>query len=105
MNKETKSRKSKRENIIDEDIDLFNFFELASSDKIYVTTLNPHEIKKEILQDFRGDFELNGLMVIGTVENKTNTSLRNMDDFGNCNNATDVDYDSEDVTFTGYVFE
>ena len=44
-------------------------------------------------------------MFIGTVENKTNISLRKMDDFGNYINATDVDYDSEDVTFTGYVFE
>ena len=28
-----------------------------------------------------------------------------MDDFGSYKNATDVDYDSEDVTFTGYVYK
>ena len=37
-------RKEKKENKIDEDIDSGRLFELASSDKIYVTELNLHEI-------------------------------------------------------------
>ena len=28
-----------------------------------------------------------------------------MDDFESCKNAKDVDYDSTDVTFTGYVYK
>ena len=40
-----------------------------------------HEIKDEILQDYTGDFELNGKMIIGPVEHKTNIRFKNMDDF------------------------
>ena len=89
--------------MVEEDIDLGRFFELASSNKIYVKTLKLHEIKDEILQDYTGDFESNGLMIIGHVEHKANIRFKNMDDFENYINAIDVDYDSEDVTFTGYV--
>ena len=44
-------RRQKRQNLIDEDIDLGRFFELATSNKIYVNSLKLHEIKNEILQD------------------------------------------------------
>ena len=94
-------RRQKRENMV-EDIDLTRFFELATSNKIYVNNLNLHEIKNEILQDYTGDFELNGKMIIGPTEHKTNIRFKNMDDFENYINAIDVDYDSEDVTLTGY---
>ena len=40
-------RKRKRENIV-EDIDIGRFFELATTDKIYVTRLNLHETKMKI---------------------------------------------------------
>ena len=56
-----------------EDIDLGRFFELATSNKIYVNNLNLHEIKNENLQDYTGDFELNGKMIIGAIEHKTTT--------------------------------
>ena len=106
-NKETKriERRQKRENVVEEDINLGRFFELVSSDKIYVNNLNLYEIKNEILQDYTGDFELNGKMIIGPVEHKTNIRFKNMDDFEKYINAIDVDYDSEDVTFTGYVYK
>ena len=42
-------RKQKWENIIKEDVDLGNLFGLASSDKFYVTGLNLHGTKSEIL--------------------------------------------------------
>ena len=42
-----------------EDIDLGRFFELATSNKINVKSLNLQEIKTEILKDYTGDFELN----------------------------------------------
>ena len=51
-----------------EDIDIGRFFELATTDRKYVNGLNLHEIKNEILEDYTGDFELNGKMIIGPVE-------------------------------------
>ena len=94
----------KRENMV-EDVDLGRFFEMATSDELYVNNLNLYEIKNEILQNYTGDFELNGKMIIGPVEHKTNIRFKNMDDFERYINAIDVDYDSEDVTFTGYVYK
>ena len=105
-NKEIKQneRQQKRENMI-EDIDLGRIFELATSNKIFVNNLNLHEVKNEISQGYRGDFELNGKMFIGPVEHKTNIRYKNMDDFERYIDAIDVDYDSEDVTFTGYFYK
>ena len=42
-----------------------------------------------------------GIMIIGTVEHKTNIRFEKMDDFESYINAKDIDYDSENVTFTG----
>ena len=98
-------RRQNRENLVEEDIDLGRFFELATSNKLYVNKLNLHEIKNEILQGYTGDFELNGKMIIGPNEHKTNIRFENMDDFEKYINAIDIDYDSEDVTFTGYVYK
>ena len=94
-NKETKQnqRKQKRENMV-EDIDLARFFELATSNKLYVNILNLHEIKNEILQDYTCDFELNGVKIIGPTEHKTNIRFKNMDDYESYLNAMDIDYDS-----------
>ena len=64
-----------------------------------------HEIKNEILQDYTGDFELHGKMIIGPIEHKTNIRFENMDDFERYTNAIGIGYDSEDVTFTGYVYK
>ena len=80
-------RRQKRQNLIDEDVDLGRLFELATSNKIYVNNLNLHEIKNEILQHYTGDFELNELMIIGTIEHKTNIRFKNMNDFENYINA------------------
>ena len=88
-----------------DDIDLGRFFELATSNKIYVNKLNLHEIKNKILQDYTSDFELNGKMIIGPVEHKTNIRFKSMDDFERYINAIDIDYDSEEVIFTGYVYK
>ena len=88
-----------------EDIDLGRFFELATAFKIYVNSLNSQEIKKEILQDYTGVFELKGLLIIGPVEHKTNIRFKNIDDFESYKSAIDIDYDSEDVIFTVYVFK
>ena len=105
MKKKQNERNQKIENMIDEDIDLSRFFELTTTDKIYITGFSLHEIKNEILLDSKGDFELNGSMVIGPTEHKTNNRFKNMDDFENYINAIDIDYDSEVVTFTGYFYK
>ena len=94
----------KKENMV-EDIDIGRFFELATSNNINVNNLNLHEIKNETLKDYTGDFELIGKMIIGPVEQKTNIRFKKMDDFGRYINAIDIDYDSEDVIFTGYVYK
>ena len=44
-------------------------------------------------------------MIIGPIEHKTNIRYKNMDDFENYIKAINVDCDSEDDTFTGYVYE
>ena len=97
-------RIQRREDMV-EDIDIGRFFKLATSDKIYVNNLNLHEIKNEFLQDYTGDFELNGKMIIGPVEYKTNIRFKNIDDFERYINAIVIDYDSEDVIFIVYVYK
>ena len=73
--------------------------------EVYVNGLNLYEIKTQILQEYTGDFELNELIIIGPIEDKTNIRFKKMDDFESYINAIDVDYDSEDVIFTGYIFK
>ena len=105
-NKETKQNERRQKiEIKVKDNDLGRFSELATSNKIYINNLNLHEIKNEILQGYTGDFELNGLLIIGTIEHKTNIRFKIMDDFETYMNAIYIDYDSEDVTFTGYVYK
>ena len=105
-NKEIKQneRRQKRENMVGEDIDLGRFFELATTIKKIVNGLYLHEIKSEILEDYTGDFELIGSMLIGEIEQKTNMRFKNTDDFETYINAKDNGgYDSEDVIFTGWL--
>ena len=98
-------KEKKRENTKDENIDFGNFFDLASSDKIYVTRLKLHENRSETLLNFAGDFELNASMDNGPVDRRPNNRFRIMDDFESYINARDIDYDSGDVTFTGFVYK
>ena len=89
-----------------EDIDTGRFFELATTDRQYVNALNLHEIKNEILEDYTGDFELIGSMLVGEIEQKTNIRFKNVDDFESYINAIDNSgYDSEDVVFTGWLYK
>ena len=101
----TKKKKTKKENITDEYIDLSRFFELASNNKIYVSRLNLHEIETKILLDYKGDFEMIESMLIGEVEQKTNVRFENNDDIETYINAIDVNYDSEDVFLTGLFYK
>ena len=45
-------RRQKRQNINDEDIDIGKFFEVATTERIYVNNLNLHEIKNELSLDY-----------------------------------------------------
>ena len=97
-------KENKRENIV-EDIDKGRFYELATTNKIYVNGLNLHETKNEILEDYTGDFESIGSMLIGEIEKKTNIRFEIVDDFETYINALDNGgYDSEDVLFTGWLY-
>ena len=98
-------RRQKRENMV-EDINIGRFFELATTDRQYVNALNLHEIKIETLEDYTGDFELIGSMLVGEIEQKTNIRFKNVDDFESYINAIDSSgYDSEDVIFTGWLYK
>ena len=91
-------RRQKRKKMV-EDIDL------GTGDKNYVNNLNLLEIKNEILQEYPGNFELNGKRIVGPIQHKTIFRFKNMNDFERYINAIDVNYDSEDVTFTGYIYK
>ena len=106
-NKEIKrnERRQRKENMV-EDIDIGRFFELATTDRQYVNGLNLHEIKNDILEDYTGDFELIGSMLVGEIEQKTNIRFKNVDDFESYINAIDNSgYDSEYVIFTGWLYK
>ena len=45
-----------------------------------------------------------GSMLISGIEKKTIVRLKDVDNVENYNNAIDVDYDSEDVIFTGWLY-
>ena len=44
-------------------------------------------------------------MTVGSFEKKTNIRFKNVDDFDTYMNAIDIDYDSADVAFSGYVYK
>ena len=61
-------RKQKRKKLIDDVFGLVRFFELATTNEIYVNSLNLHENKNELFIDCLGDFETIGSMLIGRIE-------------------------------------
>ena len=63
-------------------------------------------MKKSInLLEYTSGFELKRSTVIGPIKHKTKLRFRNSDNFESYINAIVNDYDSEDFTFTGYVFK
>ena len=78
---------------------------MATSNKIYGEGSSLHEIKNEYFLDDTRVFKLNGSMLLGLVEHKTNIRFKIMDDSEKYINAIDIDYDSGDVTFTGHVYK
>ena len=93
-------RKQKIENVV-EDIDICRCFELTTTNKRYVNGLYLNETTSGFLEDYTGDFELIGSMMIGEVEQKTKTRFRNVDDIETYFKAADNGgCVSEDVIFT-----
>ena len=60
--------KQKREILVEEYFNSGDIFELATTNKKYVNGLNLHEIESKNLDDYTGDFELIGSMLIGEIE-------------------------------------
>ena len=79
--------------------------ELKDLNKIQVIDKNLHEIKQEILQEYEGDFEMDGNLKVGDQVRQTKIRFRNMDDFEAYINSIDQDYDSEDAIFNGYIYK
>ena len=97
---------AKPENSVEEDFDLGRIFQLATTNKINVNGLNLHETENEILEDYAGDFELIGSMLIGETEQKTNIRFKNLNDFETFINAIDNEgCHSEDVIFAGWLYK
>ena len=91
---------------MEKDTDSSRFFELTTTvDKIYVNKLNLNGKRNEVLHDYKCDFEFFGLMGLGPVKNKTNIRFRNVNDFESFINAIDIEYDTGDVTFTGFLYK
>ena len=61
------------------------------------------KLKRNLFENFSGDFEMIGCMLICEIEQKTNIKLRNVDDFET--KAIDVDSDSVDTVFTQWVYK
>ena len=98
-----KNKTEKKKIMREDEVDLSRFFELATSDKIYIDNLNLHEIKKDIMRDYDGVFEMNGTLKVGEQNRQTLIRFRNMDDYEVYINSIDQDYDSDDTIFNGYI--
>ena len=103
--KQNERRQRRAKMVEDFDIDIGRFFELATSDKIYVNNINLHEIKNEILLHYVGAFEKVGNLKTGVQIRQTNIRFKNMDDFEAYINSIDVDYDAEDAIFKGLIYK
>ena len=103
--KKQNERQQKRKNVV-EDIDVGRFFELATTNRKYVNGLNLHEVKNDTLEEHTGDFELIGFMLIGELEQETNTRFKNVDAFENFINAMkNGGYHSNDVVFAEWLYK
>ena len=98
-------RKQKGEIVIDEDIDLGRVFELAKTTKIYVNSLNLHEITNESFLEYKYDFELIGSLLIGEIEQRRNIRFKILGDFETYIDGIDDGYDAEDFIFTGWLYK
>ena len=73
--------------------------------KIHFFDKNLHEIKKEILIDYGGEFEMVEKLSIDDQIRETHIRFRNFTDYESYINAIDQIYESEDVIFNGYIYK
>ena len=78
---------------------------LKELNKIHVANKNLHEIKHEMLLDYKGQFEMVGNLKVGDEIRETLIRFRNINDYEAYINTTDQDYDSEDTIFDGYIYK
>ena len=98
-----KNKTEKKKIMREDEVDLSRFFELATSDKIYIDNLNLHEIKNDFMRDYDDVFEMNGTLKVGEQIRQTLIRFRNMDDYEAYINSIEQDYDSDDTIFNGYI--
>ena len=67
--------------------------------------MNLHENKDKFLENYRGDFEMNGSIMFGEIEHQINIRFKNTNEFESYLRAIGVDYDNEDVRFTGWLYK
>ena len=65
---------------------------------------NLHELKQEILRNYKGEFEMSWLS-IGDQLRETRIRFRNNSDYEAFINAIDKDCEFEDATFNGYIYK
>ena len=80
-------------------------YELKDSNKIQVVNNNLHDIQQEILRDYGGEFEMVGNLEIGDQICQTHIRLRNITDYEGYINAIDQKYDSENASFSGFIYK
>ena len=78
---------------------------LKELSKIQVSDKNLHEIKREILEDYTGEFEMIGNLKVGDQIRQTHIRFRNTNYYEAYINSIDQDYDSEDAIFNGYIYK
>ena len=74
---------------------------LIELNKIETNEENLHEIKKEILRDYEGDFEMIGSLKVDDEIRQTHINFWNIVDCEHCINAIGEGYGSEDAIFKG----
>ena len=78
---------------------------LKELNKIEVIDKNLHEIKYEILEDYEGDFESIGILIVGDQTKQTHNRFRNMDAFESYIIKIDDGYDADDTIFNGCIYK
>ena len=78
---------------------------LEELNKIHVVNKKLHEIRKEILQDYTGEFEMVGKLSVGDEIRETHIRFRNITDYEAYINAIDEAYVAEDAIFKSYIYK
>ena len=78
---------------------------LNELNKIQVVNKNLHEIHKEILREYAGEFEMVGKLKVGDQIRETHIRFRKITKYESYIKAIDQDYEPEDAMFNGYFYK